>query len=108
MLLKAVNAVLLKIAEILTVASLGAIAIVVPVEVFQRYFLSDMATWATEFCQYALVCASMMGGAAGLRKGYQIGITSLMEKLGPSGARVLQGVIYGVMLVFCAIMAWYG
>lgn len=106
--LSRLNAVLIKLCELLTIVSLGAMSIVVPLEVFQRYFLADMATWSSEFLQYTLVCASMMGGAAGLRKGYQVGITSLSERLGPSGVRVLQGVVYCITLVFCGVMAWYG
>lgn len=106
--LKGLNAILIRIAEGLTVLSVGAMAIVVPLEVFNRYFLSYMSTWSNEFCQYSLVCASMMGGAAGLKKGYQVGITSLIDSLGPAGARILQGLIYGLMLVFCAVMAYYG
>ncbi len=102
------NVVLIRIAEWLTMLAIGAIAVVVPLEVFNRYFLSNMSTWSNEFCQYSLVCASMMGGAAGLRKGYQVGITSLIDSLGPAGARMLQGAIYGIMLVFCGVMTYYG
>lgn len=103
-----VNAVLTRIAEVLTMFAIGAIAVVVPLEVVSRYFFGATSTWSSEFCQYALVCASMMGGAAGLRKGYQVGITSLIDSLGPGGARALQGLIYGIVLVFCGVMAWYG
>lgn len=106
--LERLNAVLIRFAELLTMLSIGGIAVVVPLEVFNRYFLSEMSTWSSEFCQYALVCASMMGGAAGLRKGYQVGITSLIDSLGPAGARILQGGIYGIMLVFCGVMTYYG
>ncbi len=106
--LERLNAVLIRIAELMTMAAIGAIAVVVPLEVFNRYVLSSMSTWSNEFCQYALVCASMMGGAAGLRKGYQVGITSLIDSLGPTNARILQGAIYGIMLVFCGVMTWYG
>lgn len=106
--LSKLNGFLIQLAEWLTIVSLAAIAIVVPWEVFNRYFLGEMATWATEFNQYCLVCASMMGAAAGLKKGYQVGITSLIESLGPAGARVLQGIIFGLVIVFCAVMAWYG
>jgi TRAP-type transport system small permease protein len=106
--LSKLNGFLISLAEWLTIVSLGAIAVVVPWEVFNRYFLGEMATWATEFNQYCLVCASMMGAAAGLKKGYQVGITSLIESLDPAAARVLQAVIFGLVIVFCAVMAWYG
>jgi len=106
-----INAVLEKLAEALTIAFLGGIAIVVPLEVFNRYITGNMFTWSTEFCQYSFVWASMMGAAAGLRKGGQVAITSLkdrLEKVSAFAARTLQGVIYGIMLVFLALMSWYG
>jgi TRAP-type C4-dicarboxylate transport system permease small subunit len=106
--LSKLNAFLIGLAEWLTIVSLGAIAVVVPWEVFNRYLLNEMATWSTEFNQYCLVCASMMGAAAGLKKGYQVGITSLIESLGPAAARGLQGIIFGLVIVFCGVMAWFG
>jgi len=106
--LSKLNALLIRIAEWLTIASLGAVSIVVPWEVFNRYLLGEMAMWATEFDQYCLVCASMMGAAAGLHRGYQVSITSLIDALGPRAARLLQGVIFGFVLFFSGVMAWYG
>ena len=102
------NVWLIKLAEWLTMLAIGAIAVVVPLEVFNRYFLAEMSTWASEFCQYALVCASMQGAAAGLNKGYQVGITTLLDHLGPAGARALQSLVYTIMLVLCGVLAWYG
>ncbi len=98
---------LVRLAEWLTICSLGAIAIIVPWEVFSRYIFDSMAVWSSEFCQYCLVCASMMGAAAGLRKGYQVGITTVMDKLTDVQAEILQGIVFGIVIVFCAIMTWY-
>lgn len=106
-----INAVLEKLAEALTIAFLGGIAIVVPLEVFNRYITGNMFTWSTEFCQYAFVWASVMGAAAGLRKGGQVAITSLkdrLEKVSAGATRALQAVVYVIMLVFLALMTWYG
>jgi len=106
-----INAVLEKLAEALTIVFLGGIAIVVPLEVFNRYVTGNMFTWSTEFCQYSFVWASMMGAAAGLRKGGQVAITSLkdrLEKSSDGAARALQSVVYVIMLAFLALMTYYG
>jgi len=106
-----INAVLEKLAEALTIVFLGGIAIVVPLEVFNRYITGNMFTWSTEFCQYSFVWASVMGAAAGLRKGGQVAITSLkdrLEKVSAGATRALQSVVYVIMLVFLALMTWYG
>jgi TRAP-type C4-dicarboxylate transport system permease small subunit len=106
-----INAALEKLAEVLTIVFLGGIAIVVPLEVFNRYITGNMFTWSTEFCQYSFVWASMMGAAAGLRKGGQVAITSLkdrLEKTSARAARGLQALVYVIMLLFLAVMTRYG
>jgi TRAP-type C4-dicarboxylate transport system permease small subunit len=52
-----------------------------------------------------------MGAAAGLRKGGQVAITSLkdrLEKTSARAARGLQALVYVIMLLFLAVMTRYG
>lgn len=63
------------------VAGMAAISIVIPYEVAGRYFLGSMPSWAGEVTTFSLVWVSMLGAAVGLPRGYQIGMTSLIEKL---------------------------
>ncbi|MFA6507559.1 MAG: TRAP transporter small permease [Treponemataceae bacterium] len=107
-LLVKMNGGLIKMANFLVIISMAAIAIVIPYEVFCRYVLNSMNTWSSEFCMYSLVWASMLGGAAGLSKGFQVGITSLIDSLSKKNAKILQGVIYVLILIFTAIMTFYG
>lgn len=102
------NGLLMKTANFFTIISMAAIAVVIPYEVFCRYVLNSMNTWSAEFCMYNLVWASMLGGAAGLSKGLQVGITSLMDSLTHSKAKMVQALIYLLTLAFTAIMAFYG
>lgn len=107
-LLRQFNAVVLKVAGWVVIASMAAIAIVVPYEVFGRYVLGNMSMWGSEFLQYCLVWSSMLGGAVGLKRGYQVGITSLTDSLSPGPARAVQTVSYLVVLVFLAFVTYYG
>ena len=107
-LLHQLNSILLKIASWSVIASMAAIAIIIPYEVFGRYMLGHMSIWSGELSQYALVWASMMGGAVGLKKGYQVGITSLTDSLPPGPAKLVQGAGYAAMLVFLSVMTYYG
>jgi TRAP-type C4-dicarboxylate transport system permease small subunit len=102
------NCVLLKIASWGVIVSMAAIAIVIPYEVFGRYILSKMSMWSGEFSQFSLVWASMMGGAVGLKKGYQVGITTLTDNLPPGPAKLVQGAGLLAMLIFLALMTYYG
>ena len=102
------NALVLKVAGWTVMISMAAIAIIVPYEVFGRYILGSMTTWSTEFTQYALVWASMLGGAVGLNRGYQVGITSLTDSLPPGPSRFVQAVAFAAVLVFLAFVTYYG
>ena len=106
--LKRFNNILLKLAGWSVMFFIASIALIIPYEVFGRYVLGNMEMWANEFSQYALVWASMMGGAVGLKRGYQVGITTLIERLPPAPAKVVQASGYAAMLVFLAFMTYYG
>ncbi len=107
-LLRRFNAVTLKVAGWIVIVAMGAMAIIVPYEVFGRYVLGNMSMWGTEFLQYCLVWASMLGGAVGLKRGYQVGITSLTDSLPPGPSRCVQALSQVCVLVFLAFAAYYG
>lgn len=107
-LLRQFNGLLLKLAGWCAMASLAAIALLIPWEVFGRYVLSSMSTWSNEFCQYAVVWATFMGGAVGLKQGMHVGITSLTDSLPPGPCRVVQGTGFVCMLIFLSLLTYYG
>lgn len=107
-LLRRFNAVTLKLSSWVVIVSMAAIAIIVPYEVFGRYVLGSMSMWATEFLQYCLVWASLLGGAVGLNRGYQVGITSLTDSLPPAGAKIVQVISYVVVMIFLALVTYHG
>ncbi|SDI46518.1 TRAP transporter small permease [Propionivibrio dicarboxylicus] len=106
--LRQFNAIALKIAGWSVIVAMAVIAIIVPYEVFGRYVLGNMSMWSNELTQYSLVWASMLGGAVGLKRGYQVGITSLPDSLSPAGARVVQAISFVIVLIFVALLAYYG
>ena len=106
--LRRLNGTLLMLAGWIAMAALAAIAILVPYEVVGRYGIGRMSTWTNEFCQYAVVWATMMGGAVGLKRGMHVGITSLTDSLPPGPCRWVQGLGYVCMLVFLSLMTYYG
>jgi TRAP-type C4-dicarboxylate transport system permease small subunit len=87
---------------------MAVIAIVVPYEVIGRYLFHRMNIWTGEVSTYSLVWASMMGGAVGLKKGYQVSMTSLMEALPRVLANILGFVCHLFALFFFGVMFWYG
>ena len=102
------NRVLLTLAGWVAMVALAAIAILVPYVVFGRYVIGKNTTWTNEFCQYAVVWATMMGGAVGLKIGMHVGITSLTDSLPPSLCRWVQAIGYVCVLIFLFLMTYYG
>lgn len=87
---------------------MGIIALVIPYEVFGRYVLGDMPMWSGEAATYSLVWVSMLGGAVGLRKGIQVGIGLVYEKMPPSMAAKVRLLGAFVMLLFLSAMIYFG
>lgn len=91
-----------------TILFMAVIAVVIPYEVVGRYVFQKMTIWSGEVSTYSLVWASMLGGAVGLRKGYMISMTSVVESV-PSGiAKALTLTGYLCSLFFFGVMFGYG
>ena len=102
------NEVLVKIGSWGTMLFILVIAVVVPYEVIGRYVFQRMTVWSGEVSTYSLVWASMLGAAVGLKKGYQVSMTSVVEAVPPAVARALKTGCYLCTLFFFGAMFWYG
>lgn len=107
-LLRAVNVSLLKLAGWGTIFFMGIIAVVIPYEVFGRYVIKSMSVWSGEVSTFSLAWATMLGGAVGLRRGYQVAMTAVVDAVPPGLGRLLKGAGILFMLCFLAAMTWYG
>ena len=87
---------------------MAVIAVVIPYEVIGRYVFQKMNIWTGEVSTYSLAWASMLGGAVGLKKGYQINITSVVDSVPKALARALKLVAYAFTLSFFGTMFCYG
>ena len=77
-----------------TILFMAVIATVIPYEVIGRYVFQKMTIWSGEVSTYSLVWASMLGGAVGLKKGYMISMTSVVDSVSPAAAKALKLVCY--------------
>ncbi len=91
-----------------TILFMTVIAVVVPYEVTGRYVLQKMTIWSGEVSTYSLVWASMLGGAVGLKKGYMISMTSVLETVPPGMVKILKWLSYLCALFFFGAMFGYG
>jgi TRAP-type C4-dicarboxylate transport system permease small subunit len=91
-----------------TILFLAVIALVIPYEVLGRYVFQKMNIWTGEVSTYSLVWASMLGGAVGLKKGYMVSMTSVLESIPPATAKALKLASYVCSMVFFSVMFGYG
>ena len=107
-LLQGFNELLVKLGSWGTILFMAVIAIVIPYEVIGRYVFEKMTIWSGEVSTYSLVWASMLGGAVGLKKGYQVSMTSVVESVPPAVANALKLASLVCALAFFGIMFGYG
>jgi len=87
---------------------MAVMAVTIPITVFSRYILQNTPTWTDETALFSLVWASMLGAAIGLRRGYQVGIRSLIEKSPRALSAIMEGSGFAFMIFFFAIMVIFG
>jgi TRAP-type C4-dicarboxylate transport system permease small subunit len=106
--LQGFNEFMLKIGSWGTILFMAVIAIVIPYEVIGRYVFASMSTWSGEVSTYSLAWASMLGGAVGLKKGYQVKMDSVVESVPPGAAKALKFLAYACSLFFFGMMFGFG
>jgi C4-dicarboxylate transporter, DctQ subunit len=106
--LKRFNEFLVKIGSWGTIIFMAVIGIVIPYEVIGRYVFESMSTWSGEVSTYSLAWASMLGGAVGLKKGYQVKMDSVVESVPPGVAKALRFLAYLSSLFFFGMMFGFG
>jgi TRAP-type C4-dicarboxylate transport system permease small subunit len=106
--LKLFNEWLVKAGSWGTIFFVTVIAVVIPYEVIGRYVFQQMTIWSGEVSTYSLVWASMLGGAVGLKKGYLVSMTSVLESVPPRAAKALRVSSHLCSLIFFSVMFGYG
>ena len=106
--LQVFNGLLVKVGSWGTIFFMAVIAVVIPYEVIGRYVFAKMSIWSGEVSTFSLAWASMLGGAVGLKKGYQLSMTSVVTSLPPRVAKALKLASYLCTLFFFGAMFYYG
>ena len=102
------NEFLVKVGSWGTILFMVVIALVIPYEVIGRYVFQKMSMWSGEVSTYSLVWASMLGGAVGLKKGYMIRMTTVLESVPEKVVKFLKFLSYICALIFFGAMFGYG
>jgi TRAP-type C4-dicarboxylate transport system permease small subunit len=106
--LQHLNEWLVKIGSWGTILFMAVIGVVIPYEVVGRYVFESMSTWSGEVSTYSLAWASMLGGAIGLKRGYQVKMDSVVESIPPKMANGFKLMAFLCSLFFFGAMFWFG
>ena len=60
---------------------IGAITVLVTVQVFARYVLNDTPPWSEELCRYLFIWASFLGACVAMGRAAHLGVDSLVARL---------------------------
>ena len=107
-LLTRVNARLARSGMCVAMVGLMAIVGVVFYQVFGRYVLNDSPTWAESLAIVLVLYVTLIGAAVGVRDAGHIGLESFLVMLPDAIRRKVEIVIYLLVGVFGACMAYNG
>ena len=94
--------------EVILVVILGAMAIVVFLQVIFRYVLNFPLFWTEEFARYCLVWASLLGSAVAVKRGQHIAVTIIVERFPPPLQHMLKITALISVAVILTIILWGG
>ena len=92
----------------LLIAALGAMSVVVFINVLGRYLTDYSIPWAEEVARYLMIWMTFLGTGLVLRIGGHVAVDNLQDSLPVPGARAVRAAIVLLVAGFCAVGAWVG
>ena len=94
--------------EFLLIGLVGALAVLVAVEVFFRYVLNASISWYDEFAGYLLVWVTFLGAVLALDRGRHIGFETLVERFPLLAQKVAMTIVYLLLITLQVVLVYYG
>jgi len=92
----------------LLILALGAMSVVVFINVLGRYLTDYSIAWAEEVARYLMIWMTFLGIGLVLRIGGHVAVDNLQDALPARGARIVRAAIVLLVGGFCAVGAWVG
>jgi TRAP-type C4-dicarboxylate transport system permease small subunit len=73
-------------------------------QIFGRYVLDRAPSWGEELARYMMVYITMLGSAVETRSGGHLTVTTIADKLGPKGLRILLAVRDVAVVATCGLL----
>ena len=97
-----------RLLEVVAGLLIGAITVLVSVQVFARYVLNNTPPWSEELCRYLFVWASFLGACVAMRRAAHLGVDSVVVRLPSAVREILHHAVTALVGVFVGILAWHG
>jgi TRAP-type C4-dicarboxylate transport system permease small subunit len=97
-----------RLADWLLIALFVLIFALVLAQVVFRYVLNDPLVWSEELARLAFVWVAMLTWGLGARRRSHIAVTFIPDMLPRTPRLLLAMLVQGLIIVFCAILAWHG
>jgi TRAP-type C4-dicarboxylate transport system permease small subunit len=94
--------------EYLVIGLMGALAILVAVEVFFRYVLNASISWYDEFAGYLLVWVTFWGAVLALDRGRHIGFETVVERFPILAQKLVMTIVYLLLITLQVVLVYYG
>lgn len=78
------------------------LVVIILYAVFMRYVLNAAPPWSEEIARYLMVWVAMLAMSSAMKRGQHIGLTFLVNRLGPRGQKVIR--LFGNL----AILGFFG
>ena len=92
----------------LIVIQVGAIALIVNLQVFNRYVMDYVLGWEEEVARYLMIWSSFLAASYALWQGEQLGMEFVVKLLPEGGRRVVRILTHVLCIAFLAVIAYQG
>jgi tripartite ATP-independent transporter DctM subunit len=87
---------------------IGAMTVLVTIQVFARYVLNDTPPWSEELCRYLFVWASFLGACLAMGRAAHLGVDSLVVRLPAPVREALRHAVTALVALFAGMLVWQG
>jgi TRAP-type C4-dicarboxylate transport system permease small subunit len=94
--------------EFLLIGLVGALAVLVAVEVFFRYVLNASISWYDEFAGYLLVWVTFWGAVLALDRGRHIAFETVVERFPILAQKLAMTIVYLLLITLQVVLVYYG
>ena len=96
------------IEEYLSIGLVGALCVVVTLQVFFRLVIRAPLSWSEEMATILFIWITLIGSSLALKRGEHFAVEILHRKLRPADKRIAGIIVGALLIIFSLLMLWEG